>query len=409
MNSDEILSYASSELCAEVKLRKISCILLLALLLSSCTESKTPSPSSKSYDFEIVPDDEATQIADIAKKTIQLQNTRAIVFKEAQEGQKLRGVHPKSHGCVMGNFEINKDIAPNLQVGLFSKPGKRYKTLIRYSNASVRLSPDLENGENGSRGMAIKIFDVDGEMLVEDKGANNQDFLMINTPAFAFPNVRSYQRLTNALLASPSGVDPRAAFAEGSDWTDEDRENLKKTLKSLGQIKSKIVRNPLEVQYFAAAPSTFGNDRVMKFSAAPCGGEKTQIPFSDPSEAIPNYLHEALASTMSQGENVCFDLKVQVQSIDQVKADRKNSDVSKGDLIEDATREWDKIPFLNVAKITIHTPQAVDLADPTQQDCKSQAFNPWHSLAEHKPLGGINRLRRPVYINSADNRRQGKL
>ena len=409
MNLNEILSYAPSEGCAEVKLRTISCILLLALFLSSCTESKTPSPSAKSYDFEIVPNDEAAQIADIAKKTIQLQNTRAIVFKEAQEGQKLRGVHPKSHGCVVGNFEINKDIAPNLQVGLFSKPGKRYKTLIRYSNASVRLSPDLENGENGSRGMAIKIFDVDGEMLVKDKGANNQDFLMINTPAFAFPNVRSYQRLTNALLASPSGVDPRAAFAEGSDWTDEDRENLKKTLKSLGQIKSKIVRNPLEVQYFAAAPSTFGNDRVMKFSAAPCGGEKTQIPFNDPSEATPNYLHEALASTMSQGENVCFDLKIQVQSIDQVKADRKNSDVSKGDLIEDATREWDKIPFLNVAKITIPTPQAVDLADPTQQDCKSQAFNPWHSLAEHKPLGGINRLRRPVYIHSADNRRQGKL
>ncbi len=384
--------------------KKISGILSLALLLSSCTESVTPSPSTQSYDFEIVPDDEAAQIADIAKKTMQLQNTRAIVFKEAQEGQKLRGVHPKSHGCVVGNFEVNKDIAPNLQVGLFSKPGKQYKTLMRYSNASVRLSPDLENGENGSRGMAIKVFDVDGKMLVNDKGANNQDFLMINTPAFAFPNVRSYQRLTNALVASPSGVDPSAAFKEEPDWTDEDRENLKKTFKSLGQIKSKIVRNPLEVQYFAAAPSSFGNDRVMKFSAAPCGGEKTQIPFNDPGEATPNYLHEALASTMSQGENVCFDLTVQVRTIDQVKADRAKSDVSEGDLIEDATREWDKIPFEKVAKITIPTPQTVDLADPAQQDCKSQAFNPWHSLAVHKPLGGINRLRRPVYINSADNR-----
>ena len=409
MNSNEILSYEPSEGCAEAKLRTISCVLSLALLLGSCTESDTPSPLSKSYDFEIVPDDEAAQIADIAKKTMQLQNTRAIVFKEAQEGQKLRGVHPKSHGCVVGNFEVNKDIAPNLKIGLFSKPGKQYKTLIRYSNASVCLAPDLEDGENGSRGMAIKIFDVDGEMLVKDKGANNQDFLMINTPAFAFPNVRSYQRLTNALVASPSGADPRAAFAEGPDWTDEDRENLKKTLKTLGQIKSKLVRNPLEVQYFAAAPSSFGNDRVMKFSAAPCSGEKTQAPFNDPSEATPNYLHEALASTMSQGENVCLDLKIQVQTIDQVKADRTKSDASKGDLIEDATREWDKIPFLNIAKITIPTPQAVDLADPTQQDCKSQAFNPWHSLAEHKPLGGINRLRRPVYINSADNRRLGKL
>lgn len=405
MNSNEILSYAPSGVCAEVKLRTISCTLLLALLLSSCTEPKNPSRATQSYDFEIVPDEEAARIADIAKKTVQLQNVRAIVFKDTQEGQKLRGVHPKSHGCVIGNFEINKDIAPNLKVGLFSKPGKHYKTLIRYSNASVRLSPDLENGENGSRGMAIKIFDVDGEMLIKDNGANNQDFLMINTPVFAFPNVRSYQRLTNALLASPSGADPSAAFVEGPDWTDEDRENLKKTFKSLKQIKSKLVRNPLEVQYFAAAPSSFGKDRVMKFSAEPCGSEKTQKPFNNPSEATPNYLHKSLAATVSQGEKVCLDLKIQVKTIGQVKADRQKVDRTEGDLIEDAARNWENTPFFKVAKITILTPQTVDLADSAQQDCKSQAFNPWHSLAEHKPLGGINRLRRPVYINSADNRR----
>jgi catalase len=409
MDSNKILSYPPCRGYAELKWRTISCILPLTLLLSSCTESQTPSPSSKSYDFEIVPDDEAAQIADIAKKTIQLQNTRATVFKEAQNGQKLRGVHPKSHGCVIGNFEINKDIAPDLKVGLFSNPGKQYKALIRYSNASVRIAPDLENGENGSRGMAIKIFDIGGGTLVKDKGANNQDFLMINTPAFAFPNVRSYQRLTDALLASPSGADPRAAFKEGPDWTDEDRKNLQKTSTVLRQIKNKVVRNPTEVQYFAAAPSSFGKDRVMKFSAAPCSGEKTPSPFNDVNKVTPDYLHEALASTMSQGENVCFDFKVQLQTIDQVKKDRAKSDASEGDLIEDATREWDNIPFFNVAKINLTIPQTVDLADSTQQDCKSQAFNPWHSLVEHKPLGGINRLRRPVYINSVDNRLRGAL
>ena len=385
--------------------KKISGFLVLALTLSSCTKHETPSPSTQRYAFEIVPENESALIADIANKTMQLQDKRAAVLKE-QEGQKLRGVHPKSHGCVVGNIEINKDITPNLQVGLFSKPGKQYKTLIRFSNASVRLSPDLENGENGSRGMAIKIFDVDGEMLIKDNGANNQDFLMINTPVFAFPNVRSYQRLTNALLASPSGVDPGAAFVERADWTDEDRDNLKKTFKSLKLIKSKTVRNPLEVQYFAAAPSSFGKDRVMKFSATPCGGEKPQIPFNAPGEVTPNYLHEALASTVSQGKNVCFDLNIQIKTVDQVKSDRQKVDRADGDLIEDATRNWENTAFLKVAKITIPTPQTVDLADPMQQDCKAQAFNPWHSLAEHQPLGGINRLRRPVYINSADNRRQ---
>lgn len=386
--------------------KKITGILSVTFLLCSCEDSQVPvSQPLNSYAFEIIPDDEAKKIADIAKKTMQLQNKRAIVFKEIQGGQKLRGVHPKSHGCVVGDFIINKDIDPSLQVGLFSKPGKQYKTLIRYSNASVRLVPDLDKGENGSRGMAIKIFDVDGEMLVNDKGANNQDFLMINTAGFAFPNVQSYQRLTNALLDSPSGVDPRAAFAEAPDWTDEDRENLNKTFKSIGQIKSKLVRNPLEVQYFAAAPSSFGKNRVMKFSAEPCGGEKPQKPFPESGKVSENYLNEALASTMSQNENICLTVKIQVLSVDQVKADRNKSNVS-GDIIEDATREWSEqdFPFIPVATITLPAPQMVDLSDSTQQDCRSQSFNPWHSHKDHQPLGGINRLRKPVYINSAGNR-----
>ena len=399
---------------------RITGILSLALLLISC-ENSEPVLTTQSYDFEIVPDDEASKIADIAKKTMKLQITRAKVF-EAQKGQILRGVHPKSHGCVVADLVINKDIVPNYQVGLFSKPGKKYNALIRYSNASVRLSPDLEKGKNGSRGMAIKIFDVDGEMLVKDKGSNNQDFLMINTPGFAFPDVQSYQRLSNALVNSPSGADPTCALVEpGSptalqlgcipvqDWTAEDDANLKKTRTSLGIIQSKTVRNPTEVQYFAAAPSSFGHARVMKFSVEPCGGEKDQKPFTktEVSKISENYLNEALVATMSQDENVCLDLQVQVLNIDQVKADRNRTDIS-GDVIEDATREWNEsesaFGFTRVATITVVTPQTVDLSDATQKDCKSQSFNPWHSLTAHQPLGGINRLRKPVYINSAGNR-----
>ena len=70
-------------------LKPIASILALAFLLSSCSEPNPPAPSVESYAFEIVADNEAEQIADIAKKTMQLQNKRAIVFKEAQGGQKV--------------------------------------------------------------------------------------------------------------------------------------------------------------------------------------------------------------------------------------------------------------------------------------------------------------------------------
>jgi hypothetical protein len=29
--------------------------------------------------------------------------------------------------------------------------------------------------------------------------------------------------------------------------------------------------------------------------------------------------------------------------------------------------------------------------------CEQMAFNPWHCLAEHRPLGSMNRARREIY------------
>ena len=146
----------------------------------------------------------------------------------------------------------------------------------------------------------------------------------------------------------------------------------------------------------------------MKFSAEPCAGVKEQEPFEDPSlgVATDDYLHEALAFTMSQKKNVCFDLKIQVLSAEQVKADRNRPTEAGEDLIEDASMVWseNEYPFTSVAKLILRGPQNIDLSSAAQKDCESQAFNPWHSLNQHKPLGGINRLRNPVYINSATNR-----
>ena len=36
--------------------------------------------------------------------------------------------------------------------------------------------------------------------------------------------------------------------------------------------------------------------------------------------------------------------------------------------------------------------------------CEAMAFSPWNALAEHRPMGGINRLRKAVYLASQDMR-----
>ena len=302
----------------------------------------------------------------------------------------LRGVHAKSHGCLRGNFTINPDIREDLRVGLFSEPGKRYPAVVRYSNASVTVDCDLKGG-NGSRGMAIKVMGVDGTVLQNDGEGASQDFLMVNTPNFAFANVQDYHRLTKILLKDNDV--PTAFFAplqaEVFGITADDKGRIFKSFQVVQTIAAKPVGNVLEVPYFGAAPFGFGPDRVMRFSARPRVAPEPQILPRDP---IPcNYLNEALTARMAEGATVIFDFMLQV---------RKAEDVTD---LEDATAIWDE-PFVRAATLVLEASQTDVNSDAQRRACEELVFTPWHALTEHEPLGGINRLRKKVYDASAEHR-----
>ena len=80
-------------------------------------------------------------------------------------------------------------------------------------------------------------------------------------------------------------------------------------------------------------------------------------------------------------------------------------------LIENAAMAWTdenypavKFTSVKVATITIPAVEEKENLNFVNA-CKHLQFTPWHSLAEHKPLGGINRLRKPVYCVSGEFRR----
>lgn len=353
-----------------------------------------PNEQTTANPFESNPDpeEETRQIEEVANLTEELLDMRYSAPRPI-----LRGVHPKSHGCVKAAFEVNADIAENLRVGLFAVPGKKYDARIRFSNASVRVEHDLKDGKNGSRGMAIKVLDVGETVLQEDGGAHNQDFLMINQPAFAFANTEDYLRLTK--IIREHNDDPSIFFAPLKvtipGITDEQKRRILNSFKIVQQIQSMPVANPLEVRYFSAAPFLFGPDRVMKFSATPSLSQEPQTVPENPGE---NYLSEALEKTMSGTEDIRFDFQVQVRG----KEDGLN--------IEDASTVWDEteVPFVDVARITIRAPQKEITTPNYIERCERLVFTPWHSLAEHQPLGSINRLRRAVYLASDAKRGGGR-
>jgi hypothetical protein len=396
--------------------------------------------------FETIPANETAEIEKLSELTVRLQDKRA-EHDPSQEGMVLRGVHPKSHGCVRADFKVDEDLDPGYRVGLFATPGRTFEAWIRYSNAAVLREDDLKAADpakpderkNGSRGMALKVLDVEGEMLSEDEGRANQDFLMINTPEFAFADVREYVRLNRVLDLSEKGdmvdpfflplklagllpLDPKdgckkphkdleaadrqimARFDDiFEDFDDIDLANTCRTLEVIThEIETRTVRDPLEVQYFGAAPFAFGPERAMKFSAAPCE-EREQAPFEnavagDPS---PDYLREALTETIKGEDDVCFDFMILVRSADELK-----EDPGLEHHVENATTTWpdEESSYEHVARITIPAPQDPQAADVVAQ-CEALAFTPWHSLAAHRPLGGINRLRQQVYIESFSHRK----
>jgi hypothetical protein len=99
-----------------------------------------------------------------------------------------------------------------------------------------------------------------------------------------------------------------------------------------------------------------------------------------------------LADSLRSQEAV-FDFKVQLQK-DAVKMP-----------VEDPSVLWDEQDSVPETVATLRIPaQQVDGSGELATRCESMSFYPWHALAEHRPMGGINRLRRVVYAASTAKR-----
>ena len=174
---------------------------------------------------------------------------------------------------------------------------------------------------------------------------------------------------------------------------------------AIGNIKSRTVRNPLEAQYFSAAPFRFGPDRVMKFSVVPAAGWVPAKAFSleEKGHLDDHYLALALKKSLmqakTQGKTIHLSFMIQTAEKSQLAGREK-------DMIENAALAWSEkeFPFVKVADIAI---KPVSKIEQLVNACKSLRFTPWHTLAAHKPLGGINRLRKPVYCESGKFRPAG--
>ncbi|MAY14209.1 MAG: hypothetical protein CMI06_02600 [Oceanospirillaceae bacterium] len=291
----------------------------------------------------------------------------------------LRDTHPKDNGCIRGNLVVNEQIDERYRHGIF-QPAASYPLWMRFSNSVEEITSDKEKD---FRGLALKLTQVEGNRLpLPGDEQHSQDFLFLGHDAFFAANPQQFFDFFDAnfngkrlsfLLTHPRGA-----------W------NILRG--------AKVYNNPLNVKWNSVTPYALGlplegsdgvqtYPTVVRYALRTCSDNPGQMTDSD------DYLAENLAEQLSKG-SACLDFLIQLQK------DPKDNPT------ENALISWDEddSPFIPLARINI-PPQSFT-SEAQKQFCENISFNPWHSLEEHRPIGGINRARRLVMKDISDFRLQ---
>jgi hypothetical protein len=279
-------------------------------------------------------------------------------------GGAQRFGNTKTFGVLRGEFTVLPGLPGNLRRGLFAQPGS-YPAWVRFSGPGPYAPPDIE--DLGQCSVGIKVMGVDGPKLMEDERFT-QDLILVSPASFVTPNIRENAKLQRWVRA-------KAPLAYAINPFDSHLLHLFMQL-----LYSPMHANPLEVQYYSNVPFLLGEGQAVQYSLKPRPPAKTKIP-ARPAE---NYLRDAMIRTLEEGE-WSFDFMVQVQT-DSFRMP-----------VEDATVKWPErlSPYIPVAQLRLPAQRF----DSSEQLAFAGAlrYNPWHSLAEHKPLGNSNRARRQMY------------
>jgi hypothetical protein len=279
-------------------------------------------------------------------------------------GSAQRFGNTKTFGVLRGEFTVLPNLPSQLRHGLFAKQ-RTYPAWVRFSGPGPYAPPDVE--DLGQCSVAIKVMGVPGPKLMEDEHAT-QDLILVSPASFVTPNIRENAKLQRWVRAKA----PLVYFINPFD------SHLLHVVMQL--LYSPMHSNPLEVQYYSNVPFLLGEGQAVQYSLRPLPPARSRIP-ARPSE---NYLRDAMVRTLAKGDWT-FDFMVQIQTDPHRMP------------IEDATVKWPErlSPYVPVARVRLPA-QRFD-SDAQLAFADALRYNPWHSLAEHRPLGNSNRARRRMY------------
>src|SRR5919106_7062501 len=273
----------------------------------------------------------------------------------------------KTHGVVRAEFIVKNDLPAELRQGVFSA-GRAFPAWVRFGGPGPASPPDID--DVGVLSIAIKLMGVPGPKLLDNEKFT-QDFTGITTPIFTTPDVKE-----NAKLQAASRKElPLFYFINPFD---------SHLLDGIMQgLWAKTVSSPLEIRYWSCVSYLLGEGRAMQYTVRPKSQKRSRVPRL-PLRPSDHYLREAMAATLAE-RDVEFDFLVQIQT-DPHRMPIENASVRWAEKLSPPV----SVATLRIPKQKFDSPAQLAFAH-------NLSYNPWHCLAEHRPLGNQNRGRHRIY------------
>jgi len=318
---------------------------------------------------KIQPDEAASLDAIITQFTAQLNR----LWKP---GHFERGGNTKTHGIVRAEFVVRDDLPENMRRGIYTEP-RTYRAWVRFSGPGPYVTPDID--DVGFMSISVKLMGVPGPKLLEDE-RQTLDMFGVSTPTFVTPDTKA-----NAHLQYWSYRN--AAMFHFANFRNPH------ILDSVMQLLwTKTQSSPLEGDYFSCVPYLLGEGQAMQYSFRTKLETRTRVPRL-PRRPPDNYLRDAMVATLAE-RDVEFDVLLQLQT-DPFKMPIENNAVLW------PTKLSPRVPaaVLRIPKQTFDSPEQLAFA-------RVLSYNPWHTIAEHRPLGNQSRARKRMYSELSRLRQQ---
>ena len=282
-------------------------------------------------------------------------------------GRFERGGNTKTHGIVRGELRIHEGLPAHLRRGILAQP-LSFPAWVRFSGPGPYITPDID--DVGFMSISVKLMGVPGPKFMENEKFT-QDMFGVSPPTFVTPDTRA-----NAQLQIESVKNAQIFYFLN-------RHNSHVLDLIMQGLWIKTQTSPVEAPYFSCVPYLLGEGQAMQYSFWPTSTRRTKVPRL-PLRPPDDYLREALASTLA-ATDVDLEMRVQLQTDSHLMP------------LENAGVLWPEelSPRLPVA--TLHLPRQSSSYAAQLEFARRLTYNPWHSIAEHRPLGNQSRARFEMY------------